>query len=156
MFNSVIRRPWLFTILAFILTVVLVKLNPFQIDLTSWYFVIYIFPVAVFSVWILTEPIFSAKSISGNEKRLIVYEQIYSILRKVLVILGAVLALGVFDKIPLIGNFQNVLIYLSENWSVSVEALEKIIGLLLGIVGQFSSNSRYVVRALVNPRQINL
>lgn len=156
MTEFLVKRPWISVLIGFVLTFLLVKINPIGIDLSSWIFGIYLLPITLFSIYVLTSPVFGAKSITPNEKRAIVYEQIYSILRKVLTILGAIIALGVFDKVPLIGSLNNALIYLAENWDMSIDAIEKIVGLLLGLIGQFSNNSRFEVRALVNPRKIDL
>lgn len=156
MLEMLSRKSWLSIAILFVVTLMLTAANPFGIELIGAKAFIYSIPFTLVSIFILTEPVFSAKSTSPAEKRAILYEQIFSILRKVITIIGAFMALGVLDKIPLIGNLQSVLLYIAENWTVSIEALETLVGLALGIIGQFSNNTRFEVRALVNPRKINL
>lgn len=132
-------NPWISVFSAFVASFILIYFG-----VPAWVVSI---AFLVLSYFLFSSPVFQSKSVSASDKRTILYEQIYSILRKVLAILGSLLALGVFDKIPVIGGIQNVLVYLSENWSMTTGALETLIGTVMVIISQFSSNQRFEARA---------
>ena len=137
--NNLFSNNWFTVLLAFLVSFILIK-----VGVPAW-LVSVLF--VVFAYFLFSSPIFASKSVSSADKRTILYEQILSVLRKVLAILASLLALGVFDKVPILGNIQNVLVYLAENWAMTTGSLEVLIGTVLFIISQFSSNQRLEIRA---------
>ena len=137
--NNLFSNNWFTVLLAFLVSFILIK-----VGVPAW-LVSVLF--VVFAYFLFSSPIFASKSVSSADKRTILYEQILSVLRKVLAILASLLALGVFDKVPILGNIQNVLVYLAENWAMTTGSLEVLIGTVLFIICQFSSNQRFEFRA---------
>lgn len=145
----------------FVLTLVLTLLDPFRLDPSGYEShsairaVYVIIPLGLW-YWFFVKPSFTTKNLSPYEKRVVLYEQIFSVLRKILVILGSLMSLGLFKELPILKDIHYVLDTLSANWGIAVEAIETLVGIVLLFISHFSNPERFAVRGLIEPKKYDI
>jgi hypothetical protein len=160
--KNILNKGTLVMCLLFLVTLAIMitdplNLNPEGFKGTTVLPVLYLLPALIYWFFYFVKPtLFGTKNYSENQKRDLLYLQIISILRKVLAVFAAFILAGISSKIPYFDLVNDVITYIASNFDTSVQAIELIIGLILGLIAQFSKNSRFEDRIEVEPRKIQL
>lgn len=162
MLKTILNKGTFVMIGLFVLTIVLavtdpLNLNPGGVSEDTLKPALYGLPALIIWFFYFAKPvIFGTKELNPEQKRQVIYEQIKSILRKIgAVITGFILA-GLSTKIPYLEFIGGIINYLASNFDVSVQAIEIIIGVVVGLISQFTDMSRFTERSFINPRKIDV
>lgn len=161
MLKTILNKGTLVISILFIITLVLmifdpINLNPDGFKGTTALPALYVLPAFAFWYFYFVRNTFSAKQLNPAEKRVILYEKIQSILRKVLAVLGSLFTFNLIQNIPYLSKIYDVLLTISESWDIAVNSIEALIGVALLIASHFYKESRFIVRTIINPRKIEL
>lgn len=143
----------LFNLSLLLLTLMLVLFNPAGFE-SRVALSLYCLPV-ISLFWIHFSEVYSTKSLKDSEKRLILYEQIQSIVRKALAVVSILVLSGLSKSIPYFDALNNALKYFSENFGSASKGLEVFIGFVMLLISHFYKFDRFESR-IINPRKINI
>lgn len=146
----------------FVLTIVLavidpLNLNPDGVDEDTLKPAWYGLPALVFWFFYFAKPtIFGTKELNPEQKRQVLYEQIKSIIRKIGAVIAGFIVAGLSSKIPYLDFVGDIINFIAANFDISVQAIEVLIGVAVGLISQFTDSARFASRTLINPRKINV
>lgn len=162
MFNTILNKGTLVMIGLFVLTIALAILDPLNLNpggieedtfKPAWYGLP---ALVIWFIYFARPTIFGTKELNPEQKRQILYEQIKSIIRKLGAVTSGFIIAGLTSKIPFLDFIGDIINYISANFDISIQAIEVLIGVTVGLISQFTDPKRFSSRTLINPRKINV
>ena len=125
------------------------NLDPLGDESTSAIKAWYLLPAAAFIVWVFVRPtVMGTRSV--EEDAAIWAEKIASVIRSVIQIIGALIAVtaALNVDVPLLGWIMDIAAFLGDNVHITANAIGVVIGFVVTLYGFFKNSDRFEKRAL--------